>query len=182
MVMPETTKLDWPQLMEEVLTAPGNLGQTYSRFHDYSITNEMLFFMQGLHEPVASRTCWKELGRTLIKGAKAKQVIVPVLVTEPAPKEEGHEETPEEKEERIARLIGFKLIHGVFPLSDTESKDVPEVPTPGWDLQTALDKFGIKEVPFRLIARMRIYKAIVAGWNLRSTRLPRTVIRRPFTS
>jgi hypothetical protein len=26
--------LEWPQLMHEALTAPGNLGSTYSRFHD----------------------------------------------------------------------------------------------------------------------------------------------------
>lgn len=141
-------KLDWNELMQEALTAPGNLGQTYSRFHDYSITNEMLFFMQGIHEPVASRSTWKTLGRTILNGHRPKKVIVPVLVNEPAPKEEGAEETPEAKKERIARLIGFKLIHGVFSLSDTEGKDLPETPTPGWDLQKALDKFGIKEVPF----------------------------------
>jgi hypothetical protein len=146
--MPET-KLNWSQLMEEALTAPGNLGQTYSRFHDYSIINEMLFFMQGLNEPVASRSTWRGMGRTLVRGAKASKVIVPVLINEPAPQSEHSEtETSEEKKERVARLIGFKLVHGVFPLSMTEGKDLPVVPTPGWDLQQALDKYGIKEVPF----------------------------------
>lgn len=145
--MPET-KLDWPQLMEQALTAPGNLGNVYSRFHDYSLTNELLFLMQGMHEPVGSRSTWRELGRTILNGARPKKVIIPVLIREQAPKPEGVEETLEEKRERVARLVGFKLIHGVFPLSDTEGKDLPEVPTPGWDLQTALDKFGIKEVPF----------------------------------
>jgi hypothetical protein len=135
-------------LPDTPLSAPGNLGSTYSRFHGYSITNEMLFFMQGLHEPIASRSRWQSLGRTLIKGAKAKKVIVPVLVNKPAPKEEDRTETPEEKKERIARLIGFMLIHGVFSLSDTEGKELPEVQTPGWDLQTTLEKFGIKEVSF----------------------------------
>ncbi len=146
------TKLDWPQLMGEALTAPGNLGQTYSRFHDYSLTNEMLFFMQGIHEPVASRSTWLTLGRTLIAGHKPKKVIVPVLVNESAPREEGQEsdaeETPEEKKERVARLIGFKLVHAVFALSDTEGPDIPEKPILGWDWQTALAKFGIQEAPF----------------------------------
>lgn len=139
-------KLDWPQLMDEALTAPGNLGTTYSRFHNYSFINEMLFFMQGLHEPVASRSTWRALGRTLINGHKPKKVIVPVLVNEPAPKPDP--ETPEERKERIARLIGFKLVHAVYALSDTEGDELPEVQTLGWDLQTALTKFGIKEVPF----------------------------------
>lgn len=149
--MPETTKLDWPQLMEEALTAPGHLGQTYSRFHDYSLTNEVLFLMQGMHEPVGSRSTWRALGRIILNGARPKQVIVPVLIHEQAPTLEGPEgkqETLEERRERVARLIGFKLIHGVFPLSDTEGKELPDVSTPGWDLQTALDSFGIKEVPF----------------------------------
>lgn len=146
--MPETKKLDSPQLMEQALTAPGNLGQTYSRFHDYSITNEMLFFMQELHEPVASRSTWQSLGRTMIKGYKPKQVIVPVLINEPAPREEGTAETLEGKKERVARLIGFKLIHGVFPLSATEGKDLPERNIPDWNWQTMLDRFGITEESF----------------------------------
>lgn len=151
--MPET-KLDWPKLMEEALTAPGNLGQTYSRFHDYSITNEMLFFMQGIHEPVASRSTWKRLGRTILTGHRPKKVIVPVLINEREPESEQSEaaapETAEEKKERITRLIGFKLIHGVFPLSATEGKDVPERKLSGWNWDTMLDIFGITEEPFVL--------------------------------
>lgn len=138
------TKVDWPQLMEEALTAPGNLGNTYSRFHDYSLTNELLFLMQGVHEPVASYSRWKALGRHVLRGAKAKEVIVPVLVNEPAPEDE----TLEEKRERVARLVGFKLVRAVFGLSDTEGDELPDVPTPGWDLATALEKLGIAEVPF----------------------------------
>jgi antirestriction factor ArdC-like protein len=145
--MPET-KLDWPKLMGEALTAPGNLGNTYSRFHDYSLTNELLFFIQGIHEPVASYSHWKALGRQVLKGARAKEVIVPVLVSEPALEDETSDETLEEKRERVAKLIGFKVVRKVFALSDTEGEEQPEVPTPGWDVQTALDKFGIREVPF----------------------------------
>ncbi len=145
------TQLDWPKLMEEALTAPGNLGNTYSRFHDYSLTNELLFLIQGIHEPVASYSRWKALGRQVVRGARAKQVIVPILVNEPAPKAPEparDEETLDEKKEPVARLIGFKLVRAVFTLSDTEGKDLPEVLTPSWDLPTALAKLGISEVPF----------------------------------
>jgi hypothetical protein len=138
-------KLDWPKLMEEALTAPGNLGNTYSCFHDYSLTNELLFLMQGLREPVASYSRWKSLGRQVRQGARAKEVIVPVLIKEPEP-----DETLEEKRERMSRLIGFKVVRAVFGLSDTEGEELPEVPTPGWNLQTALDKLGIQEVPWNL--------------------------------
>jgi antirestriction factor ArdC-like protein/uncharacterized protein DUF955 len=141
--MPET-KLDWLKLMGEALTAPGNLGNTYSRFHDYSITNMFLFMMQGLHEPVASYSRWKALGRQVSKGAKANEVIVPVLVNEKLPEDE----PLEEKRERVAKLIGFKVVRAVFPLSATEGPEPPDIPIPGWDLQTALGKLGIREVPF----------------------------------
>lgn len=136
-------KLNWPALMEEALTAPGNLGDTYSRFHDYSLTNEMLFLLQGYREPMASMKRWNQLGRKIIAGSRAGEVIVPLMIKEPA-----EAETDEEKRERVARLIGFKLVRGVFPVSATEGDDLPEAPTPNWNLQTALTKLGIKEVPF----------------------------------
>lgn len=140
----ETHRPDWQQLLHQALTAPGNLGNTYSRFHDYSFTNEMLFFMQGIHEPVASYSRWRSLGRQVMRGAKAKEVIVPVLVNEPATENE----TLEGKRERVAKLIGFKVVRAMFALSDTDGKELPDIPIPGWDVQTALDTFGIREVPF----------------------------------
>ncbi len=148
------TKLDWPQLMDEALNAPGSLGNVYSRFHDYSITNMMLFLIQGLHEPVASMKRWNDLGRQVLKGSHAKEVIVPVLINEPesnSPEFGGiktEDEPIDQKRERVARLIGFKVVRAVFGVSDTEGKDLPPVPTPEWDLQKALDKLGIREVPF----------------------------------
>src|SRR5258706_11349171 len=56
-------KLPWDKLLEQALTAPGSLTGVYDRFHDYSITNMMLFLMQGIFEPVASESRWKSLGR-----------------------------------------------------------------------------------------------------------------------
>ena len=141
----EHTRVDWPRLLDEALTTPGNLTGVYDRFHDYSLTNMLLFRMQGIHEPVASFSRWKSLGRHVLKGARAKEVIVPVLVNEKPPEDE----TLEEKRERVARLIGFKVVRAVFPLSATEGKELEAAPTPGGDLATALDKLGIREVPFQ---------------------------------
>ena len=137
-------KLPWDKLMEQALTAPGSLTGVYDRFHDYSITNMMLFLFQGIHEPVASFSRWKALGRHVLQGARAKEVIVPLLVKEPAPEDE----SLEEKRERVARLVGFKVVRGVFGLSDTEGAELPPVTLPGWDTQTALDKLGIRQVAF----------------------------------
>src|SRR5579859_5507564 len=96
----EHTRVDWPRLLDEALTTPGNLTGVYDRFHDYSLTNMLLFRMQGIHEPVASYSRWQSLGRHVLKGSHAKDVIVPVLIKgEPEP-----EEDIEEKRERVAKL------------------------------------------------------------------------------
>jgi hypothetical protein len=126
----------------EALTTPGNLTGIYDRFHDYSLTNMLLFRIQGLHEPVASFSRWKSLGRHVLRGARAKEVIVPVLIGE-APRDE----TTGEERERVAKLIGFKVVRAVFALSDTDGPEPPDVELPGWDMQTALAKLGIHQVP-----------------------------------
>jgi hypothetical protein len=136
--------LDWPKILATALTSPGNLGDTYSRFHDYSLANIMLFRMQGLFEPVASYTTWKRLGRQVVRGSRAKDVIVPVLVNEPAVEDEAIDE----KRERVARLIGFKVVPAVFGLSDTIGPKISPQPTPGWELERALEQLGIREAPF----------------------------------
>jgi hypothetical protein len=139
------TKVDWPKLLDEALTAPGNLSGVYDRFHPYSLGNMILFMMQGVHEPVASASRWKQLGRPVTDWKARKEVIVPVFAKEPPPPED---EPIEEKRERVARLIGFKAVRAVFPLSATDGPVLEPQPTPGWDLATALDKLGVREVPF----------------------------------
>ncbi len=141
------TKVDWSQLIETAITLEGRVGAFYSAFHEYSFLNHLLFRTQGIHEPVASYSRWKSLGRQVVKGSRAKEVIVPVIVHEPVA-ETPEDETLNEKRERIGRLIGFKLVRAVFGLTDTEGKELPEVPTPGWDVATVLATLGIREVPF----------------------------------
>jgi hypothetical protein len=137
-------KIEWQRLLDEALTAPGHLGNTYSRFHDYSLTNMLLFRLQGVHEAVASYSRWQSLGRHVVRGARAKEVIVPVLINEQPPDDESWEA----KRERVAKLIGFKVVRAVFAVFDTEGPEIKPQPTPGWDDQQALVKLGIREVPF----------------------------------
>jgi antirestriction protein ArdC len=130
--------------MEEALTAPGNMGNVYNRAHEYSLGNMLLFMMQGVREPVASMKGWNKLGRQVLRGSHAKEVIVPVMVQEQS------DETEAEKRERIARLVGFKVVRGVFAYSDTDGEPLPEIKPPTWDTDRALDKLGIRRVPFRI--------------------------------
>jgi antirestriction protein ArdC len=136
-------RLDWQRLLDEALTVEGSILGVYDRFHDYSLANVMLLRTQDIHEPVASYSRWKSLGRHVLRGARAKDVIVPVLASETPPAE-----TFDEKRERVARLIGFKVVRAVFALSDTDGPEIPSQPTPGWAYQQALAKLGVREVPF----------------------------------
>jgi hypothetical protein len=138
------TKIPWQQLRDEALTAPGNLAGVYDRFHDYSLTNIFLFMMQGIHEPVAGYARWQSFGRHVVRGAKAKEVIVPVLINERPP----DDEPIGEHRARVARLIGFKVVRAAFALADTEGKELAPVEIPDWDEADALAKLGIRQVPF----------------------------------
>lgn len=144
----EQHKVDWHKLVREALTAPGNMTGVYDRFHDYSITNMLLFRLQGIHEPVASASRWKQLGRRVIDPTRRNEVIVPRFVYEPAADEHAEDEKLEKKRERVARLVGFNVVRAVFALSDTEGEELPSPKPHGWDLITALAKLGVREVPF----------------------------------
>lgn len=138
--MPEQTNINWAELMEEALTAPGHMGNVYNRFHEYSLTNRLLFLSQGVREPVASYKRWQSLGRHVLRGAQAKQVIVPIIIKD---RDRPEDEAPDE------RLVGFKLVRGVFSLSDTDGPDLPPVRLPQWDLACALARLAIRRVPFQ---------------------------------
>ncbi|HEY7348135.1 MAG TPA: ArdC family protein [Ktedonobacterales bacterium] len=130
--------VDWSKLIEQAITTEGDLGSTYNRFHDYSFLNMMLLMMQGVREPVASYNRWKSLGRQVMRGERAKEIIVPIIVNMDG-KEPG---------EKVEKLIGFKQIPGVFGLSQTVGKELPPAPIPGWDFTQALGKLAITDVPF----------------------------------
>lgn len=153
--MEANNKLNWQQLIDEALTAPGHLGSVYNRFHEYSLTNMFLFMIQGVHEPVASFSRWKSLGRHVIRGARAKEVIVPIMINEPNTAKSAEfggntadTDSTDEQKERVARLIGFKVVRAVFALSDTDGPDLPPIQLPTWDVATALKNLHIRRIPF----------------------------------
>jgi len=148
-------ELDWRAAIKEAYEREGSVLGVYDRFHPYSYLNQILFLMQGYHEPMASRKTWKEkFGRDVREGIKPGWVRVPQMryetVPEPAPEDPEAEQTEpvEQKRKRIAHLTGFLLVRGVFPLSATTGEELPHVEPPGWSLAKCLDKMGVREVPF----------------------------------
>lgn len=132
--------VDWPTLLEQALTLPGQLGKTYCRFYQYSLQNQILLWSQGVREPVAPFSVWKALGRSPMRGGGR-------YVLQPRPVRRADEETGEEKV--VACL--FRLKRSTFPYSQTMGPEVEWPELPEWNLDRALAALEITRVPFRLI-------------------------------
>ncbi len=96
-----------------------------SKFHSYSVNNCILIAMQMPH---ASRCAgfhkWKELGRSVKKGEKGIQILVPMISKR---KDEGvHEVIGPDTEKEKQVIIGFKPGY-VFDISQTDGKGLPSL-------------------------------------------------------
>lgn len=130
-------EVEWGELLETALTAPGRISEVYSRFYNYSFGNMVMLMLQGVDEPVNTLKRWNSMNRRVIKGSRAASIMVPLTY-----KEEN------ERGEEVRRLRGFKLSKSLFTVSQTEGDPIPPVEPKGWDLETAHKNLDIKRVPF----------------------------------
>lgn len=134
----------WSALLSDAVNQPGVLSSAYSAFHDYSIGNQMLAWIQiqerGLPMgPIATYKRWAELGRQVRKGEKALELVMPVSVKK---KDENGEPTGD-------RFTWFTLKPRWFVLAQTEGQDYQhEARSPEWDPAAALAALDITEQPF----------------------------------
>jgi antirestriction protein ArdC len=150
--MKTTTQIDWAATLTEALEAPGALGNTYTRYYQYSFLNQIRLMMQGVHEPVATYNRWVELGRQVRKGSKAKVVLAPVMVSRDAKDGNGNVVIGADgKPGRRQILVGFRDSRTVFGFSDTDGDDLPPVELPGWDTDTALAALKVDRLPFDMV-------------------------------
>jgi antirestriction protein ArdC len=141
----------WTELLKQAVTVPGTISQAYSKFHNYSLGNQLLALFQcSAREiqpgPIATFVRWKELGRYVRKGEKAITLCMPVTAkrTATTTDEQGQEEEVQ---------VGFtRFIYRPhwFVLSQTDGADYKPEPAPGWDASAALAKLGIESVPFTM--------------------------------
>lgn len=125
--------------MEEALNMPGSLSSVYSRFYSYSVGNQILLFMQGVTEPVATYGRWAEMNRQVKKGSKAKAILRPITI-------KSKDEVDDQGKPK--QFTKFKLVNALFTASETEGDDLPEFVPPEWNEETALSALDIKRVPF----------------------------------
>lgn len=127
------------ELMDELINTPGSMGNTYNRFWNYSLRNQLWLRMQGATEPVASYKRWQTLGRQVVKGASAYYVLRPITLKS---------NTELDDKGKPKTFTKFKAIKGAFPVSMTEGDPLPEVEPKDWNLSRALGALAIKRTPF----------------------------------
>jgi uncharacterized membrane protein (UPF0127 family) len=134
---------------------------TMSRFHDYSIGNQILIAIQKPDATkVAGFNTWKELGRWVKKGEKGISILAPVLPPRPACPVCGAKiprgakycpqcGEPVEGEEAIEVTPAYFKVVYVFDISQTEGKPLPEFEVPVLTGEVDEELFG------RLLALMK---------------------------
>jgi hypothetical protein len=142
--VPEVTMM---QLLQEALNAPGKLGNTYSRFYEYSFMNCLWLMVQGVNEPVGPYGFWRnKFGRQVMKGQKAHTVLHPVFITKTD--KETKKPVLDKQGRKQMILVAFKPKATVFGYSQTDGPEIemPELPT--WNLEMALAALEIEQEPF----------------------------------
>ncbi len=146
--MPDLT-VSWQKLLHDAIHTPGRIHQAYSRFHNYSIGNQLLALFQcsarGLQPgPIATFPRWKELGRHVRKGEKAITLCMPVncKAKHSTCDEKGNET---EQESCFTRFV---YRNNWFVLAQTEGAEYKAEPLPDWDESRALATLSIERIGF----------------------------------
>ncbi|MGH9353484.1 MAG: ArdC family protein [Terriglobia bacterium] len=141
--------VSWAALLDEAVSKPGYIHQAYSRFHNYSLGNQLLALFQCVERgiqpgPLASFLKWKELGRHVKKGEKAITLCMPFTCkrARTVKKDDGTEQ-----DEQFT-FTHFTYKNNWFVLSQTEGKEYQAPTIPEWNEQQALAALKIERIPF----------------------------------
>ena len=146
------------ELLEALLTVPGSVGETYSRFHNYSQRNLGFLALQGCAmEPIATYKKWSELGRQVKRGSKAYSILRPIQVRVGDRAQDGaqvdqgkgaHQDHNRAQDEPKF-IQRFKVVRAIFSYSQTEGEELPELEPREWSTERALGALAIQQVPFQ---------------------------------
>jgi antirestriction protein ArdC len=141
--------VSWAALLDQAVTQPGFIHQAYSRFHNYSLGNQLLALFQCVERgiapgPLASFTKWKQLGRSVKKGERALTLCPPLACkrTRTVKKDDGTEQEEE------FTYTHFTYKPHWFVLSQTEGKEYEAPAVPEWNEPKALAALKIERIPF----------------------------------
>jgi len=141
--------ISWAALLDEAVRKPGYIHEAYSRFHNYSLGNQLLAlfqcFARGIQPgPLATFPKWKELARHVKEGEKALTLCMPLTCkrTKAVTKDDGSEQEEE------FRFTHFAYKAHWFVLAQTEGAEYQPPTLPEWNEQTALGQLSIERVEF----------------------------------
>ena len=141
--------ISWAALLDEAVKKPGFIHEAYSRFHNYSLGNQLLALFQCFERgiqpgPLATWPKWKELGRYVKLGEKALTLCMPVTCkrTKTVTKEDGT------KQDEEFPYTHFTYKPHWFVLAQTEGQDYKPAAIPGWSEQKALEALSIQRIEF----------------------------------
>src|SRR5579863_2355130 len=142
----------WAELLHKAVTEPGVISTAFSRFHSYSVRNQLLAFFQcrerGIQPgPLATYPKWKDLGRYVRKGEKALTLCMPVTCK----RSDAGEVQEGDEGQRPEAITCFVYCPHWFVLSQTEGREYVPEPLPGWDAVTALKCLDVERVPFAMM-------------------------------
>jgi antirestriction protein ArdC len=141
--------VSWAALLHEAVKEPGYIHEAYSRFHSYSLGNQLLALFQCFERgirpgPLATFPKWKELGRHVRRGEKALTLCMPLTCkrNRTVMKEDGTEQDEE------FTFTHFTYKAHWFVLSQTEGKEYQAPVISEWNEQKALEALNIRRVEF----------------------------------
>lgn len=137
----ERRDIDWQGMIDTALTAPGSLSSSYNRFHEYSFNNQILLYMQGVREPVATYNRWKSIGRQVLRGSRAKEILRPIII-----------EKKDEAGDVTDKIMRFKFVKCLFTYSETDGEEIALPEVPEWSLERAEKELDIKRVPYTMLS------------------------------
>lgn len=150
--IPRKPMVSWAALLDEAVKKPGFIHEAYTRFHSYSIGNQLLALFQCLEQgiqpgPLATFPKWKELGRHVKKGSKALTLCMPLTCKRArmVKREDGTEQ-----EEPFA-FTHFSMRPLWFTLDQTEGKDYQPASFSAWSEETALAALKIEREEFQML-------------------------------
>ncbi|MDP3720750.1 MAG: ArdC-like ssDNA-binding domain-containing protein [Acidobacteriota bacterium] len=142
--MTKTTEAPtFSQLFATIVEQPGIIHEAFSRFHNYSLGNQILAWFQCTQRgitpgPIATYSAWQGMGRQVRKGEKALVLCQPVTVKKKAEEPEGQE----------AAFTLFTYRAKWFALAQTEGASYEAALPATWSKTQALAALDVTEVPF----------------------------------
>ncbi len=141
--------VSWQNLLHDAIHTPGQIHEAYSRFHNYSLGNQLLALFQCSVRklqpgPLATFVRWKDLGRHVNKGQKALTLCMPITCKgKRTVKVDDGSET-----EQDTCFTRFVYRNNWFVLSQTDGAEYKPESLPDWDESRTLAALSIERIAF----------------------------------